>query len=220
MRTALSVVLSVVLSVALTDGLGLGRGPPKRLLPLAATEALGVDVELPAQAAVEANVGAALEEKVAPAAPEEFRDLGVRRQALREWLASGSRVEGLGETFDVAREGLVTLQDVKEGDVIFAMSNECVVTAHAAFNDPDLLRLRDYAAAAGPGFDVVAIAGLLSVDRVRGYPSGVFESVTFLASISSSIPIHKTRTGIACVRCRPALRKRRGQFPLASGAPS
>ena len=61
------------------------------------------------------------------------------------------------------RHGIVAAAPAKKGDILFAMSTESVVTAHAAYNDPDLLSLRPIAQKAGPGFGVVAVAALLAV---------------------------------------------------------
>ena len=90
-------------------------------------------------------------------------DLPLRRAALREWAAENNRVEGLGEKIEVDSEGIVAAAPAKKGDILFAMSTESVVTAHAAYNDPDLLSLRPIAQKAGPGFGVVAVAALLAV---------------------------------------------------------
>ena len=97
------------------------------------------------------------------------RALPLRRKALREWLAFDGRVAGLGQVAELSPEGLVALQDIKAGDTIVAIRDETVLTAHAAYNDPDLLRLRAYREQAGPGFGVVALAGLLAVERVRSF---------------------------------------------------
>lgn len=96
-------------------------------------------------------------------------NLPMRRAALREWADEGKCVEGLGDRIEIGEEGIVATAPAKKGDVIFAMSTESVVTAHAAYNDPDLLSLRPIAQQAGPGFGVVAMAALLAAEEVRGY---------------------------------------------------
>ena len=96
-------------------------------------------------------------------------DLPLRRAALREWAAENNRVEGLGEKIEIDEEGIVAAAPAKKGDILFAMSTESVVTAHAAYNDPDLLSLRPIAQKAGPGSEVVAVAALLAAEEVRGY---------------------------------------------------
>ena len=96
-------------------------------------------------------------------------DLPLRRAALREWAAENNRVEGLGEKVDIDVDGIIAAAPAKKGDILFAMSTESVVTAHAAYNDPDLLSLRPIAQKAGPGFGVVAVAALLAAEEVRGY---------------------------------------------------
>jgi len=100
---------------------------------------------------------------------EDVPDLPLRRAALREWSAENNRVEGLGEKIEIDEEGIVAAAPAKKGDILFAMSTESVVTAHAAYNDPDLLSLRPIAQKAGPGFGVVAVAALLAAEEVRGY---------------------------------------------------
>ena len=94
---------------------------------------------------------------------EDIADLPLRRAALREWAAENNRVEGLGEKIDIDVDGIIAAAPAKKGDILFAMSTESVVTAHAAYNDPDLLSLRPIAQKAGPGFGVVAVAALLAV---------------------------------------------------------
>ena len=94
---------------------------------------------------------------------EDVPDLPLRRAALHEWSAENNRVEGLGEKIEVDEEGIIAAAPAKKGDILFAMSTESVVTAHAAYNDPDLLSLRPIAQKAGPGFGVVAVAALLAV---------------------------------------------------------
>ena len=78
-------------------------------------------------------------------------------------------MEGLGEKIDIDVDGIIAAAPAKKGDILFAMSTESVVTAHAAYNDPDLLSLRPIAQKAGPGFGVVAVAALLAAEEVRGY---------------------------------------------------
>ena len=94
---------------------------------------------------------------------DDIPDLPLRRAALREWAAENNRVEGLGEKVDIDVDGIIAAAPAKKGDILFAMSTESVVTAHAAYNDPDLLSLRPIAQKAGPGFGVVAVAALLAV---------------------------------------------------------
>ena len=100
---------------------------------------------------------------------DDVPDLPVRRAALRKWADEGKRVEGLGDRIEIGEEGIVATAPANKGDVIFAMSTESVVTAHAAYNDPDLLSLRPIAQQAGPGSGVVAMAALLAAEEVRGY---------------------------------------------------
>ncbi|KAH8058193.1 hypothetical protein JL722_6044 [Aureococcus anophagefferens] len=56
------------------------------------------------------------------------------------------------------------------GQTIFSVSSDALLTPTAAYGDKDLgPPLRDLARQAGPGFDVVAVAGLLAAERVRKY---------------------------------------------------
>ena len=95
------------------------------------------------------------------------------RQAYAEFLLpccdglDGSRatLEDTGDAWTVT-----AARAYNRGQTIFSVSSDALLTPTAAYGDKDLgPPLRDLARRAGPGFDVVAVAGLLAAERVRTY---------------------------------------------------
>ncbi|KAH8068754.1 hypothetical protein JL721_6318 [Aureococcus anophagefferens] len=93
------------------------------------------------------------------------------RQAYAEFLLpccdglDGSRatLEDTGDAWTVT-----AARAYNRGQTIFSVSSDALLTPTAAYGDKDLgPPLRDLARRAGPGFDVVAVAGLLAAERVR-----------------------------------------------------
>ena len=95
------------------------------------------------------------------------------RQAYAEFLLpccdglDGSRatLEDAGDAWTITAD-----RAYNRGQTIFSVSSDALLTPTAAYGDKDLgPPLRDLARRAGPGFDVVAVAGLLAAERVRTY---------------------------------------------------
>ena len=97
-------------------------------------------------------------------------DEGAQRLAL--WLEDGGCRLDKVDLVEVGegQMALVTATDVPAGGTLFEVPDELLLTADAAFADPDVGReLRAMASkrGAGAGFDTFAIAALLAVERVR-----------------------------------------------------
>ena len=104
------------------------------------------------------------------------------RQAYAEFLLpccdglDGSRatLEDAGDAWTVT-----AARAYNRGQTIFSVSSDALLTPTAAYGDKDLgPPLRDLARRAGPGFDVVAVAGLLAAERVRTYRARAYSRFT------------------------------------------
>ena len=95
------------------------------------------------------------------------------RAAFAEWLVP--LCPGLdGSRATLADDDLaVTAARAYNADqVIFSIGNDALLSPVAAYADKDVgPPLRDIALQAGPGFGVVAVAGLLAAEKIRGFRS-------------------------------------------------
>ncbi len=94
------------------------------------------------------------------------------RAAFREWLVP--LCPGLdGSRATLADVSTITAARAYNADqVIYSISNDALLSPVAAYADKDVgPPLRDIALQAGPGFGVVAVAGLLAAEKIRGFRS-------------------------------------------------
>ena len=94
------------------------------------------------------------------------------RAAFAEWLVplcpglDGSRAT-LADGFTVT-----AARAYNADQVIYSIGNDALLSPVAAYADTDVgPPLRDIAQKAGPGFGVVAVAGLLAAEKIRGFRS-------------------------------------------------
>jgi len=65
---------------------------------------------------------------------------------------------------------VVALRDYKKGDTIFDLRADACLTPSAVYADKEIgSELSRLAAAIGPGFDIIALATFLAIERVRGF---------------------------------------------------
>ena len=78
-----------------------------------------------------------------------------------------------GTRATLADESTITAARAYNADqVIYSISNDALLSPVAAYADKDVgPPLRDIALQAGPGFGVVAVAGLLAAEKIRGFRS-------------------------------------------------
>ena len=89
---------------------------------------------------------------------------------LAPWLSLHA-VSGIGDlvTLDEKRQ-VVCMQPAAAGTPLLELSQGAVLTARAAYEDREFGReLQSIAAKAGPGFDTVALAAFMAVERVRNF---------------------------------------------------
>lgn len=94
------------------------------------------------------------------------------RAAYAEWLVP--LCPGLdGSRATLADDFTVTAARAYNADqVIYSIGNDALLSPVAAYADKDVgPPLRDIAQKAGPGFGVVAVAGLLAAEKIRGFRS-------------------------------------------------
>ena len=94
------------------------------------------------------------------------------RAAFAEWLVP--LCPGLdGSRATLADDSTITAARAYNADqVIYSIGNDALLSPVAAYADKDVgPPLRDIALQAGPGFGVVAVAGLLAAEKVRGFRS-------------------------------------------------
>ena len=89
--------------------------------------------------------------------------------SLAEWIST--RSTGFEKDLRLtAALGVVTRRDFEAGDTIFELKHESILTPAAAFADRECGRdLQSYADRIGPGFDTVALAAFIAIERVRGF---------------------------------------------------
>ena len=93
------------------------------------------------------------------------------RAAFAEWLVPlCPGLDGSRATLD---DFTVTAARAYNADqVIYSIGNDALLSPVAAYADKDVgPPLRDIAVQAGPGFGVVAVAGLLAAEKIRGFRS-------------------------------------------------
>ena len=78
-----------------------------------------------------------------------------------------------GSRATLADDSTITAARAYNADqVIYSISNDALLSPVAAYADKDVgPPLRDIALQAGPGFGVVAVAGLLAAEKIRGFRS-------------------------------------------------
>ena len=94
------------------------------------------------------------------------------RAAFAEWLVP--LCPGLdGSRATLTDEFTITAARAYNADqVIYSIGNDALLSPVAAYADKDVgPPLRDIALQAGPGFGVVAVAGLLAAEKIRGFRS-------------------------------------------------
>ena len=94
------------------------------------------------------------------------------RAAFAEWLVP--LCPGLdGSRATLADDSTITAARAYNADqVIYSIGNDALLSPVAAYADKDVgPPLRDIALQAGPGFGVVAVAGLLAAEKIRGFRS-------------------------------------------------
>ena len=104
----------------------------------------------------------------APADGQQTFEWIVKRYSL--WLEDlGVNLDNILLVPDGNRIAVVTSRDVSAGETLFEVPDALLLTADAAFKDPDVGRaLRTMSVKdPGPGFDTFAIATLLAAERVR-----------------------------------------------------
>jgi len=96
---------------------------------------------------------------------------------MREWLLAEDRFKSScvdlvanSEVDSDAIFGVSTNRKVKCGEVLFKLDRKSIWSAADAYRDKDMgPKLRDFAGKAGPGFGVVALAGVVAAEKVRRY---------------------------------------------------
>ena len=68
---------------------------------------------------------------------------------------------------------LRTERNVEEGETLFEILHDGLLTPAAAYNDKEVgLEFKSWAQRIGPGFGTVALASYVAIDRVRGFRAG------------------------------------------------
>jgi hypothetical protein len=124
-------------------------------------------------------VGVAVSAWSANALAVPTRHAATEAQAMCEWLLTSDRLKPTAvelrpsaDINDHAKFLVSTKRTVLRGEVLFRLSSDSVWSAADAYQDRDLgPKFRDLCRQAGPGFDVVALSGVLAAERVRRYRS-------------------------------------------------
>jgi len=101
---------------------------------------------------------------------EDSASTRIQQAALLEsWLST--RATGIGDRVVVAPDNtLIATVAIEAGDTVFALSDGLVLTARAAYADREMgIDLQAIANRVGPGFDSVALAAFLAVERLRRF---------------------------------------------------
>lgn len=87
---------------------------------------------------------------------------------LAEWLSTHST--GIGDRVTLTGNHAVASATAECGETMFELAAGACLTSRVAFADREMGReLQSMAARVGPGFDTVALATLMAVERVRGF---------------------------------------------------
>ena len=95
------------------------------------------------------------------------------RAAFAEWLVPlCPGLDGSRATLADDSTTITAARAYNADQVIYSISNDALLSPVAAYADKDVgPPLRDIAQKAGPGFGVVAVAGLLAAEKIRGFRS-------------------------------------------------
>ena len=128
---------------------------------------------------------------------------------LTEWLSTRST----GLCIDANDGGICavgpdfrlrTERNVEEGETLFEILHNGLLTPAAAYNDKEVgLEFKSWAQRIGPGFGTVALASYVAIDRVRGFRAGQWFAGSQDISVDSEwSPL--TRAHWALAEARPS----------------